>query len=619
MNARATGRLLRGFAIGLLAAALCPAAQAQPTFFDGTFDNSDWTAKIIANLPDSLGTFTSLQNTGDGCPTPPSRQTVLNFDGLIRVAQLRNGATNDPASQGANFALSYSYCLRHNNAIQGQGVAYSLLVFQNNTFYIGPTDQIFDDKFEPFPLTPKNLVATDFQKVTGRGPDKPDFSCAGPPIQLGYQTGNSLSTFTPGMFGTTTSSIDNWSVSIVKPQPCCLTTMNESTLCTTDGSSDYIYSFQVTNNSTTDVFDLLFVDLPTGVTVTSNSVSFASEPGGFLAPGAKSMVKTVRIHGAHAGSLNFRFLLLDKTGSVCCTVWHALELSACDCAQVLSDQICQASINPPVFDYTFTIQDLRTAPPVSYALLTATTPGLDVTQGGAPIVPPLVFGQTATQTVELSGPAATSGSTVCFMLGVHDASLLQCCSINRCVTVPPRSQRCFFPSPHASDLDLSLNTGIDPATPDAPQPDPNWTVIVPRPAQPAQSVLQPDSDWPWAIPGTTWISRDPSAASVAGVSVIRYRRCFCIGAAAQEATLALSLWADDRAGLLLNGVPIAGPGGHYSDSAPLSVHLTGLVGKGGPFAVGTNCLTAVVHESGNTTGLDVFGSVKAVGGACTAP
>jgi hypothetical protein len=35
--------------------------------------------------------------------------------------------------------------------------------------------------------------------------------------------------------------------------------------------------------------------------------------------------------------------------------------------------------------------------------------------------------------------------------------------------------------------------------------------------------------------------------------------------------------------------------------------------------VGTNCLVAVVDEVGSTTGLDHFGSIQAVGGACSAP
>lgn len=99
----------------------------------------------------------------------------------------------------------------------------------------------------------------------------------------------------------------------------------------------------------------------------------------------------------------------------------------------------------------------------------------------------------------------------------------------------------------------------------------------------------------------------------------RYRRCFCIGAGAKEATLDVSLWADDWASLLLNGVPISRPGGHYTAASPLSVHLNGAVGSGGPFTVGTNCLVAVVHESGTKTGLDLFGSVQAVGGACELP
>jgi hypothetical protein len=400
----------------------------------------------------------------------------------------------------------------------------------------------------------------------------------------------------------------------------CLQVSNESVLCTTDGTKDYIYSFQVTNLSATPAYDLLFLDLPTGVTVTPNDVKFIPE-GGFLAPGQTSQLKTVRIHGALPGSLAFRILLLDQSGGVCCSASHALVLPACDCAQVLFDQ---APCSPAGgYDYTFTVQNLTTAPPVVYALVTATTPGLIIIQSGAPISPPLGYGGSATLTVNFSGTAATPGATVCFKLGVHDLSLAKCCAIDRCVTLPRRE---CLPAT-ASDLSVSLSTGLGSipgsaaSTEEGSQStaDPSWTVTQPRPVRSAQRVVAPDSDWPWATPGTAWISRDTTAASVAGISAIRYRRCFCIGAGAHEATLDLALWADDRASLLLNGARIAGPGGNYAGASPLSVHLTGAVGDGGPFAVGNNCLVAVVHESGNTTGLDVFGSVQAAGGACAPP
>ena len=88
----------------------------------------------------------------------------------------------------------------------------------------------------------------------------------------------------------------------------------------------------------------------------------------------------------------------------------------------------------------------------------------------------------------------------------------------------------------------------------------------------------------------------------------------------QPLLLDLSIFVSDNgASLLLNGVPIAVHGGHYSDATPMSVHLTGAVGSGGPFAIGSNCLVAAVHESGTTTGLNIFGSVQAEGGACTSP
>nr|MDP9121649.1 hypothetical protein [Acidobacteriota bacterium] len=516
--------------LGVSLAVTAAGAQTAPlTFTDGTFNDGDWTAKKIADTTAGQGaTFSASQDKVNGAPAP-SRLTVHSYNlGLIRVAHLKSGSTYTPAAGGAIGSLSYSYDLRYYGPEPGiLGVAYALLLRQNGTYYIGPQDAIRNDAWER--SARQNLTAADFQRVAddgpGQGPAHPDFSCAGATIELGYQTANSNPN--AGSQDKTTSGLDNWSVSVVEPQPCCLKTVSESVLCAADGTSDYVYSFQVTNRSTTNAYHLLFVDLPLPVTVTSNDVDFTGEPGGFLAPGKTSGKKTVRIHGANPGTLTFRFLLLDQNGSQCCAVPHALVLPDCHCAQVLSDGAgCSAAGG---YDYTFTLQNLTNKAPIRYALLTATTPGLAITQSSAPIAPPLAFAGTTTETVNFSGIAAQPGATLCFKLGVHDTTLTQCCAIDRCVTLPLS----FCPSPPVGrrDLNLSLSTGQGSSPAEAaasgelPQAaaDPSWTVTVPGPAHPAQSVLSPDADWPWAIPGSAWISRDATAASAAGGSATRYR------------------------------------------------------------------------------------------------
>lgn len=468
-------------------------------------------------------------------------------------------------------------------------------------------------------------------------PPSAEVTWAGDPPQLCFQTkvatcigqfvtnqATAVTTPSSGAQITNMAPIPAFNAAHVLDPSCpssCLEVINEKVLCATDGSKDYIYTFQVTNHSTIPAYHLLLIDLPSPATATPNDVTFGPE-GGFLAPGKTSQVKTVRIHGAHAGTFSIRLGLFDQNVRQCCaTTAHALVLPDCDCAQVISDVACGMGSS---FSYIFNIQNLTKAPPVSYALVTSATPDLMITQSGAPLVPPLGYGSTTKQTVTFSGPAAKVGATVCFTLSVHDASLLKCCSINRCVILRSLfSSACILPHQPAADLNLSLSTGLNTAAAASPgaqgNSDLNWTMTVPGPARPAEAVSSPDSDWPWAIPGTAWISRESSGDSAAGTSAVRYRRCFCIGAGAQKATLNLSLWADDRASLLLNGRLIAGPGGNYADPRPLSVHLTGAVGSGGPFTVGANCLVAVVHESGDTTGLNIFGSVQAAGGTCTSP
>ena len=580
----------------------------------GTFGNHMLVATSLGNIYEvtASGTVTllaSVNEDAEGMDIIPTNATFGSFAGQLIVASENSGLLRAISPGGVVTVLNPGNPVFHAEVVS--------FVPLNLGASGNPLEGFYESDYS---LTPNTAVlkadASQFSSLKG------DLIVSG---ELGVVPSQPLIT---DIHWNGTSFVQT-QVAIFAPQPedgffltaailegaPCLQIQKERVLCATDGSGDYIYSFQVTNLSTTTAYHLLLLDLPPPATATPDDVTFA----GGLAPGQTSPVETVRIHGAHAGTFPFLFGLFDQNVQQCCAFAHSIELPACDCAQVLSDQVCTAGAAG--FTYTFTIQDLRTAPPVSFALVTATTPGLVITQSGAPLVPPLGFAGTTTQTVGFSGPAATPGATVCFMLSVHDASLAQCCAIDRCATLPRSNGQtpvCVL-NTDVSDLDVTLNTGIDPASPGVLQPDPNWTVILPRPAQPAQSVLWPDLDWPWAIPGTNWISRDPNAASLAGDSVIRYRRCFCISAKAKEATLDLSLWADDRASLLLNGAPIAGPGGHYAAEKPLSVHLTGAVGSGRLFTAGNNCLVAVVHEAGNSTGLDLFGSVKAVGGACAPP
>jgi uncharacterized repeat protein (TIGR01451 family) len=173
------------------------------------------------------------------------------------------------------------------------------------------------------------------------------------------------------------------------------------------------------------------------------------------------------------------------------------------------------------------------------------------------------------------------------------------------------------PSP---DVDVSLVTGWD-ETAGRHLPrgtaDDDWTAAVNGgPAHPAFLVSQPPAAWPHRVWPAEWISATASGASPPGTTQVRFERCFCIAADAINAKLILRLWADDKATVLLNGQPVAGPGGQFRRAQPLSVLYMGTVGSS-LFQPGNNCVDIDVDDLGQLfVGLEASGKVWVDHGKC---
>jgi hypothetical protein len=211
------------FALFLLAGAPQGSASAQ-SFFDGTFNKTDWTSTVLPypvsdpNATCGSNTIPCGQDPGGGNPFP-SRKTFHNYNGAsgnppaIWVAHLYQPSFYNPSTQGAIISLRFGYTLRQYTA-PGQNVTYRLLVFQNFTYYgSNPPDWIGVNSWQSFGHM--NVTAANFVKVSGppSTPQTPDFSCKGSVIQFGYLTGNSNT-------GSTISAIDDWNIRIVKGATC---------------------------------------------------------------------------------------------------------------------------------------------------------------------------------------------------------------------------------------------------------------------------------------------------------------------------------------------------------------------------------------------------------------
>lgn len=193
-----------------LAALIATTAAADTqTFSDGNFGASWVSSKILDTTPGALATFTSVTTLGDGLP-PPCRQTSQTFDsGAIVVAHVDTSSTYNPAN-GPICEIDFAFDGIHYTNPAGGAVRYRLLLLQGGTYYhqTGGTD-VFVGPWTSYLTT--GIGSGAFTKVSGPGPDVPDFSCAGAPITFGFTTSNSAGSGGPF---TKVSSLDNWLVTL---------------------------------------------------------------------------------------------------------------------------------------------------------------------------------------------------------------------------------------------------------------------------------------------------------------------------------------------------------------------------------------------------------------------
>lgn len=190
---------------------------ASTSYLDGTLNDADWSAaKIIDTTVGQGAIFTVGMVASGGNPDAYRRVTHTYDTGDIFVAHLRGGAVYNPATQAPNCTIAYSYDVIHFNPPPSQAVAYSLLLYQNGSYYWRPEDDVYDEVWTCFG---HQSGASDFVLLSGAGPVHPDFSSGGGPIQFGYVSANES---TSGLLFRD-SGLDNWQVTIV---PTFLITLN---------------------------------------------------------------------------------------------------------------------------------------------------------------------------------------------------------------------------------------------------------------------------------------------------------------------------------------------------------------------------------------------------------
>lgn len=219
------------FLSGVVGVTLAVSGAAQAAvYFDGVFNNSDWTMTTFNNATGVGSTAQALQIPAGGNPNEYRNirhqllvQTPGN--GMIFTFHLNNTAFYTPSSQGAISYIDYSEDdINFLNQL-GNGQGSGLAIYQNSTFYRQQTP-LFVMPYVPYSIWTNNaapgLVASDFVEVTPAGlivpTSNPDFSATGSVMQLGFHRGNSGN----GPYDTNTG-IDNWNVNVVPvPEPSTL-------------------------------------------------------------------------------------------------------------------------------------------------------------------------------------------------------------------------------------------------------------------------------------------------------------------------------------------------------------------------------------------------------------
>jgi hypothetical protein len=388
------------------------------TFSDTTFNNGGWVSVLLPNSV-SGSSFTAGQDLVNGNPAP-SRATTHSYPfGSIFVAHLSQPSVYVPSIQGAISSLSYRYDVSHRTA---GAVAYSLLVFQNNTYYRASEDVITGSGWTPF--NRPGLTATDFTKLSGpTQSDHPDFTCRGARIVLGYVTRNTNSN--PGTTDNTDSGIDNWRAHI-EPTPCCAAVVEPRVTC---DLGIVTYSFTVTNTSANVIHHLL-LSPPPGATYTITPRIIDLSPP--LQSNDSANV-TVTITNATPGMpICIDVLLAGEDLVACCKVTTCLDAPACPCLRRVSQTI---ECGSPGFIYTAQIQNLTGSTINELFVVPISPPGVTVT----PQVIPVTIPNNATATVQLTITGAPFGSKVCLRL-VPAGDDAECCSVEICIDVPERDE-----------------------------------------------------------------------------------------------------------------------------------------------------------------------------------
>jgi hypothetical protein len=214
----------------------------------------------------------------------------------------------------------------------------------------------------------------------------------------------------------------------------CATISNGELLCDLDGSGNYTYTFDLTNNSGQDVKHLLILPDPGFNAIPSGLITLPT-----ILPDTGTTQVSITFSGGNPGD-EFCFIISMNTVDFeeCCAIRACITVPDCDCAQVHDEILEPLCDGTGCFQYTFDVDNLSGLD-VHYSFFSPITPaGLMIDTGNADPsrwdyspIPHL-----GTETVSLLICGAQPGEEICFLMTMHDEFLDECCSIKITLVVP---------------------------------------------------------------------------------------------------------------------------------------------------------------------------------------
>jgi len=237
-------------------------------------------------------------------------------------------------------------------------------------------------------------------------------------------------------------------------QDPCATVTNGEILCDLDGTGNYTYTFDLTNNSGRDVKHLLILPDPGFNVVPSGLITLPT-----ILPDSGTTQVTITFNGGLPGDeLCFIISLNTVDFEECCAIRTCVTVPDCACAQVSNIMLEPLCDGTGCFSMTFDVDNLSGGPvfysffsPISPAGLSIDTGNTDPSRWDYSPVPYL-----GTETVSLTICGAAPGEEVCFLMTMHDQSLTECCSIEVCVIAPECSPGGLCPADCNGDGELNF-------------------------------------------------------------------------------------------------------------------------------------------------------------------